>query len=430
MNAKKFHSTVASVFAIAFLLLALASPSFANQEVVLHTFLGHGASSPNGSLVFDSAGNLYGTSGIGGNLCLPVCGIVYKLSPTSTGWTYQVIHQFSGPDGSNPDGLIIDSAGNLYGTTSEGGTTTCFGQKYGCGTVFELSPKSDGTWTESTLYRFTGGADGATPLGNITFDAAGNIYGTAFSGGSQACLPPFGCGTVYELSPGANGWTETTLHTFTGPDGWQPYLQVVFDANGNLYGSTSRGGVGCAGDGCGTVFELSPSSSGWNLTTLYQFQGTSDGLAPSNLVFDAKGNLWGLTTEAGAGQGCSYVGGCGTLFYLAPSNGAWQFNLAWTFNALNGAIPMGITFDASGNLWGTTLDGGGISTCQFSGCGTVFELTPTATGWSQTVVHRFGGRTEGAQPGGAVVFDSLGNLYGSTFDGGRKGYGVVFEVLH
>lgn len=225
--------------AVAVLMLGMTSTSFGSQEKILHAFLGHHASNPGGSLVFDKAGNLYGTSGIGGNNCPKVCGIVFELSPTATGWDYKVIYVFNGgTDGGNPAGLIIDAAGNLYGTTSEGGTLTCFGQNYGCGTVFELSPGANGIWTESILYRFTGEADGATPLGNVTMDAAGNLYGTAFSGGSSACLPPFGCGTVYELSPGVNGgprrlyiasrepatagslistWLSTPRAIFTGP---------------------------------------------------------------------------------------------------------------------------------------------------------------------------------------------------------------------
>jgi uncharacterized repeat protein (TIGR03803 family) len=217
------------------------------QETTLESFTLKDGAYPAGNAVFDAAGNLYGATELGGDFN---AGTVFELSPSPGGtWTYTVLYSFTGKaDGYDPSSSVIfDAAGNLYGTTIEGGA-------FGDGTVFELSPNPDGTWTETVLYSFQGGLDGSFPSSStLTFDKAGNLYGEAFGGGNDRC--PGGCGVVFELSPtGGGSWTESVPGWFNGTDGWSPWQSLVFDADGNLYGTTQDGGA----YGDGVVFELKP----------------------------------------------------------------------------------------------------------------------------------------------------------------------------
>jgi uncharacterized repeat protein (TIGR03803 family) len=201
-----------------------------------------------GILVFDAAGNLYGTGGGGSGYCNLVgpCGVIFELSPTPLGWTESVLHDFSGLDGAFPSGgLILDATGNLYGTTKVGGGSGCGGA--GCGVVFELSPTSSG-WTETVLYTFTGGTDGGEPYGGLTSDGRGRLYGTASIGGSSSKCSS-GCGTVFTLSNTSNAWNFSVLHSFTGgSDGAEPSAALVIDSTGNLYGTAAAGGkASCTG---------------------------------------------------------------------------------------------------------------------------------------------------------------------------------------
>ncbi len=249
----------------------------------LHTFSQH-EGGPGGSLIFDAAGNLYGTAGI----------TVFELSPQAGGgWTYAVLHSFnyySGPFGS----LTFDTHGNLYGATEAGG-------KYGCGTIFRLMPNLDSTWTESVLHSFDG-TDGCIPNGGLIFDAAGNLYGTTEISGALRF------GVVFELSPGADGsWTEKVLYSFRGgTDGATPWDGLIFDTAGNLYGTTVEGGyLGCSPPyGCGTVLELSPEAGGgWAETVLHSFDPkchNNGAYLYSGLIMDAAGNLYGETASGGA----------------------------------------------------------------------------------------------------------------------------------
>lgn len=298
-----------------------------SPEQVLYTFQGNDGANPIGNLIFDSSGNLYGVTEYGGtgnchpqNVVFPGCGTVYKLNPNeSGGWTYTTLYNFQGGnDGEYPNaGLILDNAGNLYGTTLSGGTgvpSDC-GLEQQCGTVFELSPNG-ASWTETVLYSFQGGtADGAEPVGLI-FDTNGNLYGVTSYGGTE------NDGTVYELIPhSGGGWTDKILYSFDGKaDGSSPASGLTFDAAGNLYGSATGGGS-C----CGAIFELSPSVSGsWTETTLHQFSGNPPDAASPNggLLFDSAGNLWGSTLWGNYYQPCGpYEGGCGTVFELSPNGG-------------------------------------------------------------------------------------------------------------
>jgi len=340
-------------------------------ETVLYNFgAGDGdGGGPEASLTFDAAGNLYGTTVAGGMYCGPSgCGTVFELTPGEGGtWTEKVLHNFNVNDGDGAwpvAGVIFDAAGNLYGTTPSGGAL-------GRGTVFELTPGAGGTWTETVLFNFGAG----NPQGGLIFDTAGNLYGTTDVGGTKACP---NCGTVFELTKGTNGmWTKKVLHNFgsNGKDGRNPVAGLIFDAAGNLYGTTLQG-VG----GGGTVFELSPTvGGGWKEKILHSFDGNNDGKEPrAGLILDAAGKLYGTTAMGGAAD-CRFSDlPCGTVFRLTPgTNGEWTEKVLRSFNGSDGAGPFaGLIFDAAGNLYGTTASGGTGSGCNGGGCGTVFEITP------------------------------------------------------
>jgi len=430
MNSRRLRSPLSRTLVIAAVTLATVPWAFGTDlEKVLHNFAAKPALNPAAGLISDAAGNLYGTSSIGGNSCPPVCGTVFELNRTSKGWVYHVIYEFKGGtgDGQNPQGgLIFDAVGNLYGTTEYGGSAQCFGQPYGCGTVFKLTHTSSG-WAETILYRFNDSAGGVFPTGNLAMDAAGNLYGAALAGGLSGCSE-FGCGTIFELSPGPGGWIESVLYAFSGgSDGWEPGGNLVFDAKGSLYGATGFGAItnmNC----CGVLFELTPAVGGWTFSALYTFTGGSDGVSATGLIFDRDGNLYGTAGEGGSAT-CAL--GCGTVFELMPDGGVWNFSVLHSFTGSDGEYPNEIVFDKKGNLYGTTLGGGGrgVSLCNQGGCGVVFELGPAkGGGWTETVLHRFGGK-DGAQPVAGVLVKPNGHIFGTTYDGGTYNYGVVFELV-
>jgi uncharacterized repeat protein (TIGR03803 family) len=308
-------------------------------------------------------------------------------------------------DGEGPtDGLVLDAAGNLYGTT-EGD-----GGPYKHGTVFELSPGSDG-WKETVFHRFGVHDYGSDPYAGLAFDGAGNLYGTAPA-------------SAFELATDSKGWRETILHEFTGQhrDGEGAFAGVILDTAGNLYGTTEAGGgSNRCGGGCGTVYQLSPTSDGkWKETILHRFQADWDGTYPGvgALILDGVGNLYG-TADGG-------VTGYGVVFRLSPSSdGHWKETILYNFKGgANGIQPSaGVVMDNAGNLYGTTSAGG--SSCS---CGVVYKLTPGSNGkWTYTVLHRFTG-ADGAGPNANLILDGQGNLYGTTTTGGAGGYGVAFEL--
>jgi len=314
---------------------------------VIHNFGGHSGdgAQPMSGLVLDSAGNLYGTTYAGGSHGL---GTVFELVRGPSGWSRLVLHNFGhAKDGANPvAGLIFDKAGNLYGTTSAGGVN------HG-GTVFQLVPGGNGHWTENVLYSFcavTGCADGWIPLAGLILDAAGNLYGTTSLGGSSNYGEN---GVVFELSSSGGVWTETVLYNFcstSGCPGASPVSGLIFDAAGNLYGTTS------GETNWGAAFELTPSGGTWTENTLYTFCCSKTGFKPKGpLVFDAAGNLYG-TTELGTRYGY------GVAFELTPSGGTWTETILHYFGAgpYDGIEPNGgLIFDSAGNLYGVTLSGGG-----------------------------------------------------------------------
>lgn len=423
------------------LFLMLVPSSWAQVRAQVANF--HGGSQdgqfPFGGLVTDGAGSFYGTTFEGGpyscGVYYPSCGTVYELTRDHNGhWSKTIIYFFAGGvDGFGPSGtLVMDARGNLYGTAGAGGT-------YGYGTVFELTPNNDGSWTKTTLYSFRKGIDGATPEYGVIFDAAGNLFGTASEGG---ICDPYCHGIVFELVPNQDGtWREVTLYTFLGGHDGTAMFGLTFDAAGNLYGATQTGGNGpfCGNSdtGCGSVFELVRSPDGsWAKTVLYNFNSGLDGGYPgSGVNFDSVGNLYGETIYGGS-LACP-GSGCGVIYKLTPQfGGTWKFSVAHTFNGLYGrkgeAPAGGLVFDAAGNLYGTT-EGGGSKDCFGAGfaCGIVFKLEPATN--SFTVIASFDGK-HGALPEMGVILDAQGNLYGTTTQGGDVqcsapyGCGVAFEI--
>lgn len=370
----------------------------ANRYKVLYKFKGGAdGGSTRGAVIFDQSGNLYGTTTDGG---AGGAGKVFKLAPNGSGrWTETVLYSFKndGTDGNTPlSGLIFDQAGNLYGTTAGGGA------KGNYGTVFQLTPNSGGTWTENVLHSFDV-SDGYEPYtGNLIFDQSGNLYGGTNLGGL------YGNGVVFQLIPNGDGtWTENVLYSF-GTEGTSPIANLIFDQKGNLYGTAFSGGT----DGAGAAFELTPNGGGtWTENVLHWFTGRDECALSAGLIFDQSGNLYGT-----AGSLCG-TGKSGTVFELTPNgSGGWTETVLHSFKGRDGRSPYaGLVFDQSGNLYGTTFQGGAY------GYGTVFKLTPNGKGsWTESVLHSFADRP-GASPWAGVIFDSAGNLYGTTAD-------CVFEI--
>jgi uncharacterized repeat protein (TIGR03803 family) len=267
---------------------------------VLYAFSGgaDGAAPRYGDLNFDQAGNIYGTTPAGGS---GNNGVVYEMMRSGGGWTEQPLYTFSGPDGSQPfAGIIFDKAGNMYGTTAQGGAN-------GYGTVYELSP-SGGGWTEKVLYSFQNGSDGSYPIGGLIFDQSGNLYGAVDNGGSG------GGGTVFELTPSGGGWNYNLLYSFAGGAQCGPRASLVMDGSGNLYGTTYCNGA----NNKGSIFKLAPSAGAWTQTSLYDFTGDIDGAAPiSNVIFDSAGNLYGTASRGGNQSNCGRIG-CGVVWEIMP----------------------------------------------------------------------------------------------------------------
>jgi uncharacterized repeat protein (TIGR03803 family) len=450
MPNKKF--SIASSLVAAVLLLVLSTigggtRAAAQEESVVTNFNsdGAGGAAPYGGLIFDKDGNLYGTTANGGNgPCATSnttgCGTVFKLSPKAGGgWTKTVIHVFDGGDGSFPNaGLILDGAGNLYGTTVYGGTGVCNAvAPTGCGVVFELARTAKGGWAEKILRDFGNGEDGPYPAGGLVLDGAGNLYGMT-TGNRGACghSPSTNCGAVFELMPRATGhWAEKVLHLFSYNfiDGYAPTGSLVLDEAGNLYGGTPAGGT----YDTGIAFRLSPNANGgWAEKVLYTFywgKGVT-GSGPATLIRDAAGNLYGTAIYGGAS-------GWGAVFELSPAaGGTWTQTVLHSFtpSPLDGIEPNpNLIFDNAGNLYGATQYGGsGKYWCltwgggnEAASCGTVFELAPAGNGaWNETILYNFGAWTDGWLPNSGVIRDAAGNLYGTTILKGSAGGGIVFEI--
>ncbi len=418
-------------FLVAMLLISCGLSS-AQTEKVLWNFgsIPNDGFPPVSDLVFDHAGNLYGTTAFGGNVTTPPqcglgCGTLFELSPKSDGtWSEKILYNFCSNyageclDGANPwAGLVFDTAGNLYGTTAYGGNSACPITSYGCGTIFKLSPPSlpGGAWTESVLYTFcpTHCADGALPFSQLALDNAGNLYGTALDGGR-----PSGGGTIFELSPGgSNGWAYTVLHSFcmarrgiACPDGYAPQAGVTLDKAGSLYGTTQFGGA-IRRSGGGTLYKLSRGSNNWVETVLLSFLG--ENRYPLGTVsIDGEGNLYSTLSAGTNSQGA--------VFRFNPTTGAFS---KFAFNGSDGGKPKaGVFVDAlSGGVYGTTFG--------TTDAGNVFKIGPRGV---ETILHTFcqqQGCTDGSEPATNLTRDKSGNLYGTADSGGAYGNGVVFEII-
>jgi uncharacterized repeat protein (TIGR03803 family) len=366
----------------------------ATQETVLHNFgERQDGGNPASGLTLKN-NRLYGTTQAGGAYAN---GTVYEMRRSGGNWLEVVIHDFNGTDGSAPQGnVIFDNSGNMYGTTFIGGA-------YGQGTVFKMSPTGD-TWTETVLYSFSGGADGAIPSPQLEFDDRGNLYGTTRQFGA------YGGGTVFKLSFANGAWTESTLYSFSNKTGARPFAGVIY-REGALYGTTFAGGA----RGLGTIFKLRRSASTWSYQTLHNFSG-QEGSQPVARVFFSKGILYGTTTEGGTHY-------CGTVFALSLSS---KLLRSFSFDRIpNGCNPFsGVILDAENNLYGTTYSGGANNR------GVVFKLRPTTNGWTETPLYTFGGGNDGGSPVcDILVFSADKTIYGTTPFYGSQGVGVVFELV-
>jgi uncharacterized repeat protein (TIGR03803 family) len=382
------------------------------------TLLAFSGTESEGNLIFDSAGNLYGTTG---DQYDPSLITVFQLSPNSDGtWIENVLWSSTG--GSDPlnirAGVIFDASGNLYGTSQYGGASNC-------GTVFKLTHNSDGSWSENNLHDFDC-SDGNWAIGGVTFDQAGNLYGTTTFGGAS------NAGVVFQLTPnGDSTWTCHLLHTFTtGSDGGYPgHGSLVFDSKGNFYGTAAGGAQGPCDllyAGCGTVFKMSPKGNGtWSFNVIYSFTGGGDGGAPVfGITFDKAGNLYSTTYLAG-----KY--GDGVVFELLPhANGTYSERVLHAFRGGDGMNPFGgVIFDSKGNLFGSTWEGGANQCFNSDGCGVVYELSPSSDGsyTDKSLVHFHGTPNDG--PYNNFVIDSLGNLYGVATGYNTYASGTVYEVV-
>ncbi len=395
--------SVLSLIGATLLVLGFSQPSQSQTYKVIHNFVATDGESPYSGPILDSAGNLYGTTYAG---AFWGAGGVYRLSPSGSSWTLNRLYSFkAGLDGTGPGfgTLAVGPGPAIFGTTEGGGD---FGVVYKIGP----NPNCTGThcwWQESIVHDFGTGTDGWEPIGGVVFDAAGNFYGTTLVGGAS------GNGIVYEVSPSGTSWNETVLYNFptSGPDAINPVAALTLDAQGNLYGTAPAGGA----YGFGAIFKLTRTGSTWKESVLYSFQGADDGQNPvGGLAIDKAGNLYGGTFLGGANGG-------GTVYELSPSGSTWNFQTLYSFSGYGGPYNK-LTFDSAGSLYGITNSDGAYND------GTVFKLTPSSSGWTFTNLHDFAGGTDGASPYGQVAVDGSGNVFGTAAIGGTENYGVIFEI--
>jgi uncharacterized repeat protein (TIGR03803 family) len=405
------------------LLIAYRQEAQAQTYTVIHSFQGTDGDVPSAGLTMDRSGNFYGTTRDGGSydngpFCEVYfedgCGTVFRLSKIGSSWLLAPVFLFNGRDGAYPiTAVTIGPNGGIYGSTGVGGQ--CTSSPYGCGTIFDLAPPtwapaSFDSWSESVLHTFTGNDDGGPYPSNLIFDSAGNMYGTTTE---------YLTGNVFEFTPSDNAWTETVLYSFRGGnDGKYPHGVVADRGFNHLYGTTFKGGgIGCGGSGCGTIFELTRSESGWTETVLHTFTDGSDGAWPTSApILDAAGNLYGTTPGAMVSPG--------TVWEMSPSNRGWTFSVLYTFAGRANYGPYGgLAMDAAGNLYGTTYADGRYNE------GNVFRLGLSNGGWSYTDLYDFTGGSDGGAPEGNVTIDANGTIYGTTTGGGLYGVsGVVWQI--
>ncbi len=388
------------------------------------------------NLVPASSGKFYGILSTGNiNSCDLGCGTIFELSPNSDGsWNQATLHTFTGADGAWPAaGIIIDIGGNIFGTTYYGGST--YGSSsgpcitYGCGAVFELSPQAQGVWKETVLYDFTGGKDGWSPTG-LAFRPSGSLVGTTIYGGSTTSCSP-GCGLVFQLEQETGGtWKESVLHSFPGGAAGQNPVGMTLDSSGNILGTAGGGLNQCWAGYCGIVFKLSHSATGWQGSVVHSFHG-SDGAQPNpSLTLDSAGNIYGTTYEGGNERTVCAPVGCGVVFELSLKNGEWKESILHSFaDQADGEFPTdGLALDAQGNIYGGTSNGGQIADCNplvYGACGQIFVLSAKSGAWRV--------REEIPSPGwdtpvGALVVASSGRVFGASCDEYYDSGGYIFEI--
>jgi len=407
MNALIRIKITAPVFVMALSLVAAT----ASTTDVIFSFEEEEGEYADTDLETDSAGNLYGTTVLGGD---HGSGTVFQLSSTPGGWEHTVLYSFTGgADGGEPyKGVTIDRRGNLYGTAVTGGSGGCEG---GCGVVYKLT-KSGGTWNQAVIYAFTGGDDGSGPGARVTVDRSGDVYGMTPTGGM------YGVGTIYRLHPHAGSYTFQVIHTFTGGnDGAAGSAGRMLLQNGRLYGAATSGGM----YGSGVVFEITPTAvAEWNFRALYSFHGQPDGSFPYGaLLYAPSGKIYGTTYYGGEN-------GIGAVYELSPGRddvGEWNGRVIYSFQTgSDGNSPISNLVrdgagNLAGNLYGTTSEGG-------LGSGTIFKLSPIGGGqWTESVVHRFAGPPDGGFSYNGMVVDRFGNFYGATVHGGTDDDGCVYK---
>jgi uncharacterized repeat protein (TIGR03803 family) len=392
-------------------LITVVAISFATMSAqsfkVIYTFTG-GADSCNPSyLTFDEKGNLYGTAG--GDSGSSPYGNVFELIPSASGWRESTLYTFqpSGGDGQHPNGgVIFDKSGNLYGTTTLGGASSF-------GTLFELSPNADG-WTETILHDFDGPfTDASEPSSKLTFDSIGNLYGSSWYGGInnlEQCDTngdQAGCGTVFKFSSSGGSWAESALFSFDYSDGFEPGGPPAIGPDGNIYQTSQSGGA----KDFGTLLRLSPESL--TKTATLSFGNYDIHMATGALTFDRSNNLYGT----------SYWGGSdsqGSVYRITPK-GKLTILHSFTGKDGDGLWPYaGVTL-AGNAIYGSTDAGGAF------GFGTLYGLTPSRSGWVEQILYSFQNTTDGAYPGAELVPDGKGNFYG-TAERGADGCGVVYEI--
>jgi hypothetical protein len=413
---------VMALTAIIFTITTTAHAQYTGVALYNFTY-GTDGGSPH-QIVSDGASGFYGVAG-GGPVttdCPFTCGVIFHLSKSGGRWRDNVIYSFkNGNDGIAPTGIALGPDGNLYGLTNGNFPTG------NLGTAFQLKHTPTG-WRFNLLHAFgTVDSDGIQPMGSPILDAAGNVWGVTYEGGSgTACT--YGCGTVFRLTPTSSGpWTETIVHNFTSfPDGQNPQAGLTIDSNGNFFGTTGAGGLSAVN--AGTIYELTPSViNGWDENVIYDFQGqTIDGASSKGqLLIDSSGNIFGTTYSGGLFHNNACFGYCGAVFRLSPNANAWTEHMLHGFSyTVDGGLPVaGLAMDAGGRLYGTTSIGPNNTSR-----GTVFRLTKGADdNWIDTVLYDF--TTIGGDPQGGVVLDSAGNVYGSVTTGGTALGGVVYKLF-
>jgi hypothetical protein len=429
MKIKASWPILKSVFVIPIVVASLAlAGSAVPRELHIHDFAdGKDGAAPWAGLTQDSSGTLYGTTNNGGKF---LYGTVFKLANVAGRWHETILHEFGARhDGILPEGdLLVDRQGDIFGTAGEGGSARQCDSRNApiCGIVFELSTVN-GREVETILHEFTG-SDGYSPQAGLIADAHGNLYGTTRYGGAFGSLCTIGCGTAFQLTHTRAGWVHKVLYRFASIlDGNDVVAPLALDSSGNLFGMTQGGGNGngCVPEnGCGTVFELQRQSRGWREIVLYRFSGQNgDGAWPGGTVnIDAHGNLFGTTGMGGAAS-------AGIFFELERTGTGWKEHVLYTFaDGLDGGHPSStLTPGGDGIFFGTT-PAGGLGACN-DGCGTVFRLARMPDGsWRHTVLYRFTSYQDGNAPIGRVLIGKYGHILGTNFFGGTHNAGNVFEV--